>query len=609
MLKRFCLFLFERRYPVAIVGLGMLLALPSLWVGMLADDFLMWSTTTKGQLAEGAPYSPWNLYVWLDGDPARTQNLIECGFMAWWTDPHSLAALWRPLSSATYVLGYRLWPHHPWLMHAQSLMWFALLIWCAAVLYRRLIGRTHAQWIAALAALLFTLDDARVLSVGWLADRSTLLSGVFGVVTLIAHDRWRRDGWRAGRFVGPLLLAVGLLAKESVASTGGYLLAYALLLDAAPRRSRLLSLLPYIIVGAVWYGIYITCGYGISISEGYIDPAHNPVGFMYHLARYGPILLLAQWGLPSSDLSIAWSPWAFQIHWLWAIVFLALVAVMLWPLVVRDKLARFWTLGLLLSILPVSVAMPMDRHLMLVGLGGMGLLAQFLGGLKDNAPWAARSAAWRRTARVFAGLMVAIHVVVAPAMFLFMLWALRFVGPALTPLLYTFPDDPQLAHQNLVIVNPKSFLGECYISFVRDYEGRPFPRRCVYLTNSSASASITRTDERTLVVRVRLGYLPPPGEWPDGAHPPAISSQYARQLVDRLFRSEGNPLRLGQIISLSFVDIEIAELTADGRPAVVRFRFRVPLEDPSLRWLRTSHEGYTPFKLPFVGETVEIGPQ
>jgi hypothetical protein len=581
--------------------------MPSLWTGMLADDFSMWSITTKGQMGDGAPSNPWNLFVWLDGNPQRTRNLVESGFMPWWIDLQCRAALWRPLSSATHVLDYRLWPQCPWLMHLQSLLWFAILIWSAAVLYRRLIGRTHAQWIAALAALLFTLDDAHVLSAGWLADRNTLLSGVFGVVTLIAHDRWRRDGWRAGSILGPLLLAIGLMAKESVASTGGYLLAYALMLDSAPRRSRLLSLLPYLIVGLIWYGIYIASGYGISGLDAYSDPAHNPVAYLHHLVRYGPILLLAQWGLPPSDLSIAWSPWAFQIHWLWAIVFLAMAAIMLWPLVVRDALARFWTLGMLLSILPVSVALPMDRHLMLVGLGGMGLLAQFLGGLKDNALWALGSAAWRRPARVFAGLMVAIHIVIAPAIFVFTIFAIKSLGPAITSLLYTFPDDSQLANQNLVIVNPKSFLGEGYIRLVREYEGRPFPRRCVYLTNSSVAASITRTDDRTLVVRVRGGYLPPPGQWPEGTNPPAISPQYARQLVDRFFRSEDNPLRLGQIINLSFVEIEITELTDDGRPAAARFWFHVPLEDPSLRWLQVSPRGYEPFNLPAIGQTVEIG--
>ncbi len=460
-----------------------------------------------------------------------------------------------------------------------------------------------------MAALLFTLDDAHVLSAGWVADRNTLLSGVFGVVTLIAHDRWRRDGWRAGRFLGPLLLAIGLMAKESVASTGGYLLAYALLLDIAPRRSRLLSLLPYVVVGLVWYVIYITCGYGISGLDVYSDPAHNPVGYLHHLVRYGPILLLAQWGLPPSDISIAWSPWAFQIHWLWALLFLALVAVMLWPLVVRDAMARFWTLGMLFSILPVSVALPMDRHLMLVGLGGMGLLAQFLGGLKERSFWLPLSTLWRWPARVFAGLMVAIHVVIAPAIFVFTIFAIKSLGPAITSLLYTFPDDPQLANQNLVIVNPKSFLGEGYIRLVRNYEGRPFSHKCLYLTNSSVSASITRTDERTLVVRVRGGYLPPPGQWPEGTNPPVISPQYARQIVDRFFRSEDNPLRLDQIINLSFVDIEISELTADGRPAAIRFRFRVPLDDPSFRWLQVGSQGYEPFNLPSIGQTVEIGSQ
>jgi len=227
------------------------------------------------------------------------------------------------------MLDYRVWPKWPWLMHVQSLAWFGLLIWATAILYRRLIGRTHAAWIAALATLLFTLDDAHAFPAGWLANRNALLAGLFGILTLIAHDRWRHDGWRAGALWAPLALSAGLLCKEAAASTGGYLLAYAVFLDRARWRTRLLSLLPYLAVGVVWYGVYKALGFGVADSGVYVDPADDPIGFVRHVARYGPILLLGQWGLALSDLSVLWSASAFQVHWLCAVVYLTFVAVLL----------------------------------------------------------------------------------------------------------------------------------------------------------------------------------------------------------------------------------------------------------------------------------------
>lgn len=63
---------------------------------------------------------------------------------------------------------------------------------------------------------------------------------------------------------------------------------------------------------------------------------------------------------------------------------------------------------------------------------------------------------------------------------------------------------------------------------------------------------------------------------------------------------------LGQTVELTTATIEITELTADGRVAEARFRFRVPLEDPSLRWLMVTRQGYEPMRPPAVGETVEV---
>jgi hypothetical protein len=229
------------------------LALPSLWVGLQLDDFTIRAAVQERELAEGVSGSRWEPFTFLDGDPRRTRKAMDLGLLPWWTDPECRLAFWRPLTAVTHILDYRVWPDWPWLMHLQSLLWFALLLWATSVLYRRLIGRTHAAWIAALAALLFALDDAHAFPAGWLANRNSLLAGLFGVLALVAHDRWRRDGWRAGALGAPLALLAGLLAKEATVSAGGYLLAYALFLDPAGWRSRWASLLPYLVIGAAWF--------------------------------------------------------------------------------------------------------------------------------------------------------------------------------------------------------------------------------------------------------------------------------------------------------------------------------------------------------------------
>jgi len=605
-LKRFCQWTLEHRYPAALVVLGLLLASPSLWTGLQLDDFTVRSAVLQRDLVEGVAFSPWEPFTFLTGEEQRTGKLLDRGLLPWWTDPKCRLAFWRPLTAATHILDYRVWPEWPWLMHLQSLAWFALLIWATAVLYRRLIGPKNPAWAAALAALLFTLDDTHAWPAGWLANRNAVLAGLFGVLALIAHDRWRRDGWRAGALWAPVALAIALLCKEAAASTGGYLLAYAIFLDRAPRRSRCLSLLPCLAVGVVWYGFYKALGFGAAASGVYIEPAHDPIGFVCKVARNGPILLLGQWGLPASDLSNLWSASAFTWHWLWAAVFLTTVAALLAPLVARDASARFWTTGMLLSILPVSVAFPMDRLLMFAGIGAMGLLAQALAGLKDGADWVPRLAAWRWPARVFAGLLVVIHLLLAPVLFLLMLQVPKFVGHGGSSLVSTYPDDPQVARQTLVVVNPSSLGAEWFLIQLQDFQHRPLPQRSLQLTSACSHATLTRTDARTLAVRVHGGYVPPRGQWPGHPDPPAISAVYIMRLLDNAVRSDKNPLKLGQVIELTAARIEITELLPDGRPAEVTFRFRVPLEDPSLRWLKMTREGYAAFAPPKIGESVEV---
>ncbi len=97
-------------------------------------------------------------------------------------------------------------------MHIQSILWFALACAAAGALYRRFMT---PAWVAGLAALLYALDDARGIGVGWLSGRNALLTILCGFFVLLCHDRWRRDGWRVGPFLSVRALAMGLLSGEA----------------------------------------------------------------------------------------------------------------------------------------------------------------------------------------------------------------------------------------------------------------------------------------------------------------------------------------------------------------------------------------------------------
>ncbi len=55
--------------------------------------------------------------------------------------------------------------------------------------------------------------------------------------------------------------------------------------------------------------------------------------------------------------------------------------------------------------------------------------------------------------------------------------------------------------------------------------------------------------------------------------------------LDRIHRRDVTGLAVGTVIELPDLDVEILALSDDGRPRAATFRFHVPLEHPTLRWL------------------------
>jgi hypothetical protein len=98
--------------------------------------------------------------------------------------------------------------------------------------------------------------------------------------------------------------------------------------------------------------------------------------------------------------------------------------------------------------------------------------------------------------------------------------------------------------------------------------------------------TIARPDVRTLVIRAKNGYLATP--------------------ADQLCRTPEYPLALGEKIELTGLTIEVTALTDDNRPAEARFRFAVPLEDASLRWLGFRDGQFVTFQPPAVGEQIDL---
>ncbi|HEX6288696.1 MAG TPA: CDP-alcohol phosphatidyltransferase family protein [Herpetosiphonaceae bacterium] len=559
----------DRRLPLLLAGLAIGLTLPALRTGWHFDDYLHRAALGTGQPSLRAALD--ELFVFMDGDPERTRRLMDSGVFPWWALPQGQNAFWRPLAGLTHWLDYRLWPRSPLLMHTHSLLWFGALAAVAALLYRRLIGAT---WIAGLAALLYALDDARGYAASWIANRNALLATLCGCLALIAHDRWRRDGWRWGVITGPLALLLGLLSAEAATATLAYLLAYAIVLDRGGRRQRLGSLLPALLTTIGWRLGYRALGYG-ALGTSYVDPATEPLRFLMAVIERGPVLLLAQWALPPAELYPFLTPPASWLLCLCALAILAPLGFVAWPLLHRDVLARFWTLGMILAVVPACAALPANRLLGFVGLGTMGLLARLLIELWQ----AARS--WRRALGLVLG---AIHLLLAPLLLPLAAYSPALFG-AVEPSIRSLPHDPLLARQTAIFVNAPSFFSISYLPIIRQMQGLPAPLRVRFLSSGPDSVELTRADAHTLLVRPAGGYLVG---------------------FDTVFRERARRFMAGQQIRLTDATVTVERLTGDGRPAEVAFRFDAPLESGALRWFAWRDGGYVAFTPPPPGTTIRL---
>lgn len=570
----------SRRLPIFLALLSPLLLAPALSAGWQLDDHFQRSAL----LGYAGP--PIQLFVFYDGDPETIRQNMEAGLVPWWTAPTLRHANFRYLSVLTMMLDYLLWPETPALMHLHSLLWLAVLVAAATSLYRRIMG---AVWAAGLAALLYALDDAHSLPTAYLANRNALIAMTMGILSVLSFARWREDDWRPGRTLSPIFFALALSAGEIALGTAGYLFAYALFMDRGTKWERLIALVPCGAVLVLWALIYKFGGYGSEGSGFYLDPLRDPLAFGSAFISRTGALLMGQWTPIPADILASVSPGseAAQRWGVIALIVVGLLALLFVPLLRRDPESRFWCLGALLSLVPVAATGPQNRLLFFVGLGSMGLFAQVCRGLVEGFPALPSARWWRIFAWAMTIALLVVHVPMAPIGGLATLDFQDSVSNRMNRAIESVPNDPQIAEQDLVLINPPEhvYLVTAIVP-VKLLEGSPIPRRLRALASGSSAMEVTRIDPRTLKLNLAAGLFPDP--------------------FSRYYRSDDLPMSVGERFELGGMTVEVLGLNEVGDPDELLYHFAAPLEDASLRWLQWKDGVYIPWTPPAVGNSEQM---
>ncbi len=116
------------------------------------------------------------------------------------TKPHFF--MWHPLTTISHMLDYQLFGLNPAGHHFTSLL---LHILNALLLFWILNSLTGTIWLSAFIAGVFALHPVQVESVAWAAERKTVLSGLFWLLTTAAYIRYaKQPGF--GRYLVVLLV-------------------------------------------------------------------------------------------------------------------------------------------------------------------------------------------------------------------------------------------------------------------------------------------------------------------------------------------------------------------------------------------------------------------
>ncbi|MCP4702966.1 MAG: hypothetical protein GY865_00020 [candidate division Zixibacteria bacterium] len=586
MFSKLVLILTYKRLPIVAAFFSVLLLTGTIWQGLRVDDYhhraAIIDPDSGGYCAKGDPV---HLFAFMDGEPQHTKKLIEKGHAPWWTDPEVKISFFRPLSVLTHLLDYKLWPDHPELMHAQNLLWLFALVIAVGLFYRRLFSK-GSLIAAGLALMLFAFDDAHVETVSWIAQRNALIAMFFGVLALITYHKNRVEGWKPGAYLSPVLFSLAILAGEAGITTMAYLIPYTIFLDSRKWSERVQSLLPFFIIILIWRIGTTMAGFSVENMDYYINPTQHPLDFILTALFRLPILITGLFTPISASLALYGPPETSLQLFLLGCMVVILLAAIFWPLLRKDKNARFFATATLLALVPSCAVGPSNRLLIWSSLGIMGFLSCIL------ISSFSRESIFRPTSRFLRVLWGSVSILIVIVHLL--------IAPALRPILVngskelrqkvyvSLPNDPTLSEQSVIIVNGPLVFAASHLQVMQAAENLPVPKHTRILSPSFASVELNRPDDYTLILH------------PDGG--------YLIDILDALVCSRDKPFIVGHRVELSDLNIKVLSITSDGRPESIACQFRVPLEDNSLRWIFWQDGRYKSWTLPKIGQKVKLPP-
>ena len=563
----------HRALPFAAAAVACALASPSLTSGLATDDYVQraWVRALPGT-APGCL----DLFHWASGSPVELGRARWVGLVPWWASPHLKLAFLRPLASATHCLDYRAWPSAIGWMHAENLLAYGLLVLAVAALYR---AATPSRATAGLAALLFALNDAHGLTLGWIANRNALLATLFVAVAGLAGLRALRPEGRARDSAFAALATLGALASSEVGIAAVvYLACLALFASGAPTSRRVRAVAPSVVAALGWVALRAALGYGTGSTSAYLGLAHASLATARELASRVVVLLSAaafKW--PDSDAWVRLGPTEGAAITAQAAIALALLALVLVPVLRARPVARAFALGTLAMSVGAAIAPPSDRLLLVLDVGVAAVLAEAVAWGCERVERRVGGSLQRALLASFVAAVLVLHVGVAAARMPARSRAIPDAAKLIRRASRDLHPSGARDERAFVLRGPEAFA--CTFAIGLGYlEDGPRPRADLCLSAGPSPLVVRRHDAHTLALAPAGGFLDNP--------------------YNRVHRGPAERSRAGDRIDLDGVSAIVTRVDDAGQPMEALFHFSEPLDSASARWLVWDVDRYVVADLP-----------
>jgi hypothetical protein len=330
---------------------------------------------------------PLTLYRLMDGSPQQKSALISEGFCPWFSTLDSRMNMCRHLSSAFIVLNYQISGMNPLGYALHSLLWYLVLIVLVGFLVRHIVtdsGSHTVHPISFITVIIFTLAVRNAESLIYGSACWLMITMAFGLAGLLAHIKWREQGWKPGRFLSLFAFLLALLAGEAALAMLAYLAAYELFASPGPFKKRISALLPAAFMVFIYLIIYRIMNYGTANMVLYSNPFNDPIGFISGLplklaSMLGEMFLgaISVFNVNPNDPSRVLPTFLAGVG---ALVLVGLLFYPVWSSASHQQRRKFnWLmLGTVAAMFPMASVQACSRVVLILSFGSSILLAFIL---------------------------------------------------------------------------------------------------------------------------------------------------------------------------------------------------------------------------------------